>query len=133
MIYDASNDVDNNVDLLPARMLNEFAYCPRLFYLEHVEGLFAENRFTIEGAIRHKRVDQREDDLPPPADTAITQTIHARSVTLSSEKLGILAKMDLIETNGQLATPVDYKRGSPKKNEDGTLDAWDPEKKRGSE
>jgi CRISPR-associated protein Cas1 len=27
--------------LLPARMLNEFAYCPRLCYLEWVQGEFA--------------------------------------------------------------------------------------------
>ena len=26
-------------NLLPARMLNEYAYCPRLFYLEWVQGL----------------------------------------------------------------------------------------------
>ena len=25
-------------DQLPARMLNEFAYCPRLFYLEYAQG-----------------------------------------------------------------------------------------------
>ena len=25
------------VPQIPARMLNEFAYCPRLFYLEHVQ------------------------------------------------------------------------------------------------
>jgi CRISP-associated protein Cas1 len=128
MIYDASNDVDDKLELLPARMLNEFAYCPRLFYLEHVEGLFADNRFTIEGSIRHKRVDGREDELPPASDTESTHFIHARSVTLSSDRLGVMAKLDLIETNGHLATPVDYKRGAPKKNEDGTLDAWEPEK-----
>ena len=28
----------STTDLLPVRMLNEFAYCPRLFYLMHVEG-----------------------------------------------------------------------------------------------
>ena len=28
---------------LPARMLNEFVYCPRLFYYEHVEGVFVES------------------------------------------------------------------------------------------
>ncbi len=27
---------DATQDLLPARMLNEFVYCPRLFYYEHV-------------------------------------------------------------------------------------------------
>jgi hypothetical protein len=25
-------------DLLPVRMLNEYAYCPRLFHFMHVEG-----------------------------------------------------------------------------------------------
>jgi CRISPR-associated protein Cas1 len=36
--------------------------------------------------------------------------------------------MDLIEVQGNLATPVDYKRGAPRKLPDGTLDAWDPER-----
>ena len=30
-------------DYLPARMLNEFVYCPRPFFYECVEGLFAES------------------------------------------------------------------------------------------
>jgi len=29
---------DEGPDLLPVRMLNEYAYCPRLFHLMHVEG-----------------------------------------------------------------------------------------------
>lgn len=37
--------------LVPARMLNEFTYCPRLFYLEWVEGLFEENADTAEGTL----------------------------------------------------------------------------------
>jgi CRISPR-associated protein Cas1 len=41
-------------DYLPARMVNEFVYCPRLFFYEWVEGLFAESADTIEGAIQHK-------------------------------------------------------------------------------
>ncbi len=35
-------------DYLPARMVNEFAYCPRLFFYEWVEGLFQER-------LRHRR------------------------------------------------------------------------------
>jgi CRISPR-associated protein Cas1 len=27
-------------DYLPARMVNEFVYCPRLFFYEFVEGIF---------------------------------------------------------------------------------------------
>ena len=52
-------------DFLPARMLNEYVYCPRLFYYEWVEGLFAENRETVEGALRHAKLDEREDGLVP--------------------------------------------------------------------
>ena len=29
-------------EYLPARMLNEFVYCPRLFFYEWVEGVFRE-------------------------------------------------------------------------------------------
>ena len=35
---------------LPARMLNEFVYCPRLFFYEWVEGIFAHSADTIEGS-----------------------------------------------------------------------------------
>ena len=36
-------------DLLPVRMLNEYAYCPRLFHLMYVEGRWADNVYTLEG------------------------------------------------------------------------------------
>ena len=51
-------------DYLPARMVNEFAYCPRLFFYEWVEGLFAESVDTVEGAIQHRRVDAKATALP---------------------------------------------------------------------
>jgi hypothetical protein len=35
--------------LLPVRMLNEFAYCPRLAYLEWVQSEFADSADTVEG------------------------------------------------------------------------------------
>ena len=124
---DASNPEEDR-EYLPARMLNEFVYCPRLFYLEHVDGLFTHNADTIEGVAKHRRVDQKTDELPAAESTQDHERIHARSVTLSSDSFGIIAKMDLIEVQGNLATPVDYKRGAPRKLQDGTLDAWDPER-----
>src|ERR1022692_4891246 len=51
-------------DYLPARMVNEYAYCPRLFFYEWVEGLFAESVDTVEGAIQHRRVDAKATGLP---------------------------------------------------------------------
>ena len=65
-------------DYLPARMVNEFVYCPRLFFYEWVEGLFQESADTVEGAIQHKRVDEKPTALPAPGK--LPETIHARSV-----------------------------------------------------
>src|SRR5581483_5269900 len=99
-------------DYLPARMVNEYVYCPRLFFYEWVDGLFRESADTIEGAAQHKRVDSRETGLPAAGDSE--EKIHARSVTLSSERLRVIARMDLVEAVGDAATPVDYKHGAPK-------------------
>lgn len=44
-------------DYLPARMVNEFVYCPRLFFYEWVDGVFRESVDTVEGKFQHKRVD----------------------------------------------------------------------------
>ncbi len=59
-----SNPADRPADLLPARMLNEFVYCPRLFFYEHVEGVFVHNADTRRGAADHKRVDGGRGALP---------------------------------------------------------------------
>ncbi len=56
-----------DTELLPARMLNEFVYCPRLFYYEHVEGVFLHNADTKKGAAEHTRVDAGKGELPEPA------------------------------------------------------------------
>ena len=45
-------------DLVPARMINEALYCERLLYLEWAQGEFADNAFTVEGRVVHKRADQ---------------------------------------------------------------------------
>ncbi len=54
-------------DLIPARMLNEFAYCPRLCYLEWVQGEFADNLETLEGRFGHRRVDKPSRKEVPEA------------------------------------------------------------------
>ncbi|MDN5858646.1 MAG: CRISPR-associated endonuclease Cas1 [Pseudonocardia sp.] len=97
-------------DLLPARMINEFVYCPRLFYLEWVEGRFTDNDDTRLGRQVHRRVDEEAGAAPLPDEGELRK---ARSVTLSSERLGVIAKLDLIEGDGGAVIPVDFKKGSP--------------------
>ena len=123
-------------ELVPARMLNEYAYCPRLAYLEWVQGEFADSVDTVEGKFQHCRVDRPAGKLPPRSvrDAADTEeeeggespeTIHARSVLLSDDALGAIARIDLIEGQGNAATPVDYKHSTAPDVPEG---AWEPER-----
>src|ERR1700759_66705 len=83
-------------DYLPARMLNEFVYCPRLFFYEWVEGVFENSADTLDGQAKHTRVDSGPSAMPA-AENMNGETIHSRSVTLSSERVGLTAKLDVIE------------------------------------
>lgn len=127
---------DSTPGPLPARMLNEFAYCPRLAYLEWVQGEWAESADTVDGKVQHRRVNREPTRLPrrgqerPNAEQTEeaeqpVEKIHARSVHLTSERLGLTAKIDLIEGEGNRVTPVEYKRG---KRPHTPLSAWEPER-----
>jgi CRISPR-associated protein Cas1 len=148
---------------IPARMLNEFVYCQRLFYYEFGEGVFVESADTLRGGAIHQRVDSGSGALPAAkrksetvkpkeaqgttadaADSASKATetqstepeiIHSRSVQMGSERLGVVAKMDLVESKTgkeDLLTalevcPVDYKAGAPKEGEEAN-ELWDTDK-----
>ena len=99
----------NAPPLIPVRMLNEHVYCPRLAYMMWVQGEFRHNEYTVDGEIKHRRVDKGSGMLPETPEEDVR--IHARSLTLSSERLGLIAKMDLVEASGKVVVPVDYKRG----------------------
>ncbi|MGQ0619690.1 MAG: CRISPR-associated endonuclease Cas4g/Cas1g [Panacagrimonas sp.] len=111
--------------LLPARMINEYVYCPRLAYLEWVQGEWADSGDTVEGRSRHQRVDKPSGELPPAEELEQEERIHARSVTVSSTRLGLIAKLDLIEGSDGQVVPVDYKRG---KRPHVARGAYDPER-----
>jgi CRISPR-associated endonuclease Cas1/CRISPR-associated protein Cas4 len=109
------------VPLLPARMLNEFVYCPRLAYLEWVQGEWADSADTVQGRSIHRGADKPRGSPPSPPTATATATatdhdkeperIHVQSLELSSDVLGIVARLDLAEFEGRRAVPVDYKRG----------------------
>ena len=52
--------VSGDTPLIPARMVNEFVYCPRLAYLMWTQGEWAETGDTVEGHRVHARVDRPE-------------------------------------------------------------------------
>ena len=110
---------------LPARMVNEYVYCPRLAYLEWVQGEWAESADTVAGAHTHRRVDREDRPLPPADALGEADRPRTRSVTLSSRRLGLVAKIDLVESDGESVVPVDYKRG---KRPHVAAGAYDPER-----
>jgi len=139
---DAASPSDDARDLLPVRMLNEFAYCPRLFHLMHVEGQWADNVYTVEGKYVHRRVDKLDQVLPDPQHDGSDEPENdekprerkrhrddgdelpeiSRSVPLASDALGLTAKLDLVVTapgddGDQEAVPVETKRGRVPDNE----------------
>jgi CRISPR-associated protein Cas4 len=124
-IPEPSESVRRNLpDYLPARAINEFVYCPRLFFYEQVEGIFVESANTIEGSAQHSRVDQEGQSAPAPGEHGKDdEPVVVRSMTLSSEEHRVIAKLDLAEFSEGLATPVDYKHGRPMSDDDGPA-AW---------
>jgi CRISPR/Cas system-associated exonuclease Cas4 (RecB family) len=100
-------ELTGDVPLLPARMVNEFEYCPRLAYLEWVQGEWSESADTVEGKYTHRRVNERKGDLPAPGEAEEGERIHARSITLSSNRLGLIAKLDFVSgTPGRIPRQV---------------------------
>ncbi len=113
----------SEADWLPARMLNEFVYCPRLFFYEHVDGIFVHNADTERGKDIHTRVDKGSGALPAPESAEASETIHSRSVQMGSASLGVNAKLDVVESDGGEVSPVDYKAGSPREGKE-ALELW---------
>jgi CRISPR-associated protein Cas1 len=120
------------LEQIPARMLNEFAYCPRLYYLEHVQQEWAHSVDTLEGRFVHRRVDQEAGKVPEAKGLAASLEaqvkLHARSVDLGSAKLGAVARIDVIESDDGRVVPVDYKRGAPPDPEYVPEGAYEPER-----
>lgn len=103
--------------LWPARNVAEYVYCPRLFYYMQVEGIFLPSSDTEKGAAVHRRVDKPsaapEDDGETAADPDRPKAV--RSLALTSKTLGLTATLDLAEISGQVAVPVEYRKGRPKR------------------
>jgi len=110
---------------VPARMLNEYVYCPRLAYLEWVQKEWQESSDTVEGRFVHRRVDQ-SSSMIPETDYSNDRFKVVRSVEIESDKLNLVAKIDLVEFDeAGHVTPIDYKRG---KRPHVSNSAYDPER-----
>jgi CRISPR-associated protein Cas1 len=111
-----------DTDLIPVRALNQVTYCPRLYYLEYVESIMPLNEHVEDGLFQHRRVD--DPDLHHRTRKE-GDALHTRSVQVSSERLGLSGKLDLVEEKGGAAYPVEYKRGAGPPGGNGQPPYWD--------
>lgn len=127
-------------DLLPISALQHVLFCERQWALIHLEGLWAENRLTVEGRHLHERADATETEVRGNVRIA-------RGLRVHSFRLGLAGKADVVEfhhltrpeealwqlnpSEGHAAAdagamlprapgrwrpyPVEYKRGRPKR------------------
>ena len=91
--------IEHAEELIPVRALNQVSNCPRLCYLEYVEAVMPTNEFVEDGLFQHRRVND-------PALVSWTRkegdALRTRSVALSSQKLGITARLDVFEEQAGL-------------------------------
>jgi CRISPR-associated exonuclease Cas4 len=116
----------NEDDLLPISALQHLAFCPRQWALIHLEGQWAENRLTAEGAALHERV--HEGQAEARGDIYVVRGLRLRSL-----RLGLVGMADVVEfrrlpedggsaegcalpgTAGRWRPfPIEHKRGKPK-------------------
>ena len=84
--------------------IEHYSYCRRQCALIHVEQTWAENVYTVRGALAHERVDSGVADKRAGVRAV-------RAVPLWSEKLRIRGKADLVEFPDGVPYPVEYKVG----------------------
>jgi CRISPR-associated exonuclease Cas4 len=100
-----------DTDPIPLSALQHAVYCPRQAALIHLERLWAENRFTAEGAVLHAVADE----------PGLRRSRGVRRVTalpIACRRLGIAGVADIVDFRRagvrDVPYPVEIKRGRPK-------------------
>lgn len=101
--------VEDAATLTPVRALNQVSYCPRLYYLQYVDNLMPVNEYVEDGIFQHRRVHDPELANRTVKAEGVETT---RSVMLSSPRLGLVGKLDVLEDREGQTIPVEYKRST---------------------
>lgn len=94
-------------DCVPLAMINAIAYCPRRFVYEFVYAEMLLNEHVVEGSLLHEGVDLGGRVWPG------AERVQERRVYVWSERLRLVGFCDVVETDGGVVYPVEYKKGKP--------------------
>ena len=92
-------------DTIPISALNTLEYCPRRFYYQFVQSDMLINEFVLEGTLLHRRVNKAG------TQTVGQDVMQTTRLYLYSEELRLSGFTDVIEEQGGLLVPVEYKHG----------------------
>jgi len=105
---------DTSTQEAPIRVmaLHALAYCERLFYLEEVEGIRIADADVYAGRALHQQLQQAEEEKGEWS-----------SFELSSEKLGLVGKVDALKRRNGTWIPYEHKRGRARRENKKAI-AW---------
>jgi CRISPR-associated exonuclease Cas4 len=96
------------MDLLPISALQHLLYCERQCALIHIEQVWAENQFTVEGNVMHEKAHVGPDETRSGVRIV-------RGLAVKSEVLDLSGQCDVVEFHADgVVLPIEYKRGKPK-------------------
>ncbi len=90
--------------VIPISAIEHFVYCPRQCALIHCDGVWSDNVHTVGGTRAHRRVDGEHHRSERGRQVL-------RGIPLWSESLGLSGRADVVEVDGNLVRPVEYKSG----------------------
>ena len=103
-------------DTIPISALNTLEYCPRRFYYQFVQSDMLINEFVLEGTLLHRRVNKAG------TQTVGQDVVQTTRLYLYSEELRLSGFTDVVEEQGGLLVPVEYKHGQ--QGEQGEQGEW---------
>ncbi len=94
--------------IVPISALEHYAYCPRQCALIHIDQVFEENEYTVQGSSLHEQVDI-------PRTVAEEGLVSYSALPVWSIRLGIIGCADLVlfYPDG-MPYPIEYKSGKKK-------------------
>jgi CRISPR-associated exonuclease Cas4 len=104
-VKDEPVDAESGLLSVPLSALEHVCYCPRQAALIHLEATWSDSVDTVRGDLAHNSVD-----LPGIRRRSGVTVIRALPVV--SRHFGVHGVCDLVEIEGNRATPVEYKVGN---------------------
>lgn len=92
--------------------LQHYLFCPRQCALIHLEQIWAENRYTVEGRVLHETADSGTGERR--GDTLIVRSLPLRSFALGASGIADVVEFRRQEDGSERPFPVEYKRGRAK-------------------